>query len=164
MSKIFPSPLVPKLIPLLTVPPVDLTKALNRDDLTRNFNCDVPQYDTKAFFSFALAIRLAQSLISHIRQGDPEEIDLIQAFLKAEGLLHEHGKTDPRMPYIFAELLTDLDEYDYALDCLQNLRAVLALPSAAVSLAIFKVQRSHARRVCESHQGVNLRLSSYPAQ
>ena len=58
------------------------------------------------------------------------------------------------MPYIFAVLPIDLDEYDYALDNLRTLEAVLVVPSPAISLAISEVQQCRARRVLESHQGI----------
>ena len=78
----------------------------------------------------------------HLRRpqhGDPEETILIEAFLCAESLLHEQGTTDPRIPFLFAELLIRLDDYDYALDCLKNLEAMLATPSTDVTLAISKL-------------------------
>jgi hypothetical protein len=162
--------LVPKFgsIPVLPAPPVDLTKALNRADLTRNLDpdCDLAQYETKTFLDFALAIRRAKGIIFRMQRGvSSEEITLIHAFLKAEGLMHEHGKADPRMPYIFAELLTHLDEYDYALACLKNVEAVLVVPSISVSLSISEVQQSRARRARESRQGVNFQcFSSYTNQ
>jgi len=140
--------------PPVTVPPIDLTKALNRTDLT--FNLNLNRNDTMAFSSFARAIQMANRLIFRLlRPGDREETTLIRAFLEAEGLLHEHGPIDPRMPYIFAELLTSLDEYDYALDCLKTLEAALVIHSPDVTLAISEVQQFRARRVHQSHQGMN---------
>jgi len=87
---------------------------------------------------------------------DPEEDILIEAFLCAEDLLHEQGTSDPRIPYLFAELLIRLDDYDYALDCLKNLEARFVMPSTDVALAISKAQQLRTSRVDQSRQGVNL--------
>ena len=62
-------------------------------------------------------------------------------FLFAEGLLHEQGASDPRIPYLLAERLIRFDDYDYALDCLKNLEARLLMPSTVVALAISEAQQ-----------------------
>jgi hypothetical protein len=137
----------------LTVPPIDLNKALDRSDLTFNVNLD--QNDTALFSDFIGALRLAYSLVLRkSKAGDPDESTLIEQFLHAERLCHEQAKTDPRIPYLFAELLIRLDDFDYALDCLQALQATLTIPSHDVSLAISATQRRRADRIRESNQGV----------
>ena len=138
--------------PPLTVPPIDLKKTLSHADLTFNINLD--QNDTEIFSNFARAIQMAIRLtMRRPRPGDPDETTLIEAFLYAERLLCEQRTTDPRFPYLFAQLLIHLDDYHYALDCLKELEATLAMPSPDVSSAISDTQRLHADRVCKSQQG-----------
>jgi len=110
------------------------------------------------FSTFVRALKMTSRLtLRRPQHGDPEEVILTEAFLCAEDLLHEQGTSDPRIPYLFAELLICLDDYDYALDCLKNLEARFVMPSSTdVALAISKAQQLRTSRVDQSRQGVNL--------
>ena len=135
----------------LSVPPIDVTKALNRSDLMFNFNLE--QNDTVPFTNFVRAHKMVYDLASRRSQrGDPDETFLIEAFLCAERLFHAEGETDPRIPYLFAQLLICLDDYDYASSCLQNLEARLLIPSTDVTSAIAQTQQLRVGRVRQSHQ------------
>jgi hypothetical protein len=134
------------------VPPFDLTKPLSQEDLT--FNFDLRRNDTERFSSFARAVEVALRLVRRQPlRGDPGEVDLVEAFLHAERLFEEQTSTDPRIPYLFAELLIRLDDYDYSLNCLKVLEAMLKIPSPAVASAISAVQQMRAERVRTSQQG-----------
>ncbi len=136
----------------LSVPPIDLTKALDQSDLIFNFNLE--QNDTVPFTDFARASKMVYDLaFRRPKHGDPEETFLIEAFLCAERLFHEEGATDPRIPYLFAQLLIRLDDCDYALSCLQKLEASIAVPSTDVTSAISQTRQMRAERVGQSHQG-----------
>ena len=100
---------------------------------------------------------MAGLLAFHVSQpGDPDETVLVEAFLNSERFLHKHRATDPRIPYLFAELLVRLNNYDYAFDCLKNLEVTLAMPSTDINFAMAEVQRLGTRRVSQWHQGVVL--------
>ena len=138
----------------LPVPPIDLTKALDRGDLMFNFNLE--RNDTVPFTDFVCANKMVYDLASRRQKhGDPEETFLIEAFLSAERLFNEEGASDPRIPYLFAQLLIRLDDYDYALSCLENLEARLAIPSTDVTSAISKTRQLRAGRVEQSHQALS---------
>jgi hypothetical protein len=136
----------------LSVPPIALTKALDRSDLMFNFNLE--QNDTVPSTDFVRANKMVYDLASRRpKHRDPEETFLIEAFLCAERLFHEEGATDPRIPYLFAQLLIRLDDYDYALSCLQHLEASLLIPSTDVTAAISQTRQLRAGRVRQLHQG-----------
>jgi len=138
-----------------TVPPIDLTKALNQNDLT--FNVSLDQNDTVPFSQFVRVFKTAGDLaLRRPQHGDPDETFLVEAFLHSERLLLKHGAADPRIPYLFAELLVRLDDFDYALDCLKPLEVTLATPSTHVTFAMTEVQRLRTNRVNQSHQGMVL--------
>ncbi|KAG5636418.1 hypothetical protein H0H81_008128 [Sphagnurus paluster] len=86
---------------------------------------------------------------------------LVLAFLRAEAVYKSHWKQDPRIAYLFSDLLVRLDAFEYALEVLHELFAQLAEPGPLVAEAIAYVEKLRLERVEQSKRS-NFDQSSTP--
>lgn len=131
--------------------PLDLTKPLVEADFTTNV--DLAKPDTSIFERFARAYKQAVELRIRSGHGPSEEPFLVLAFLQTETSYEFNRTTDPRIPYLFAELLLKLEEYAYPIHVLEELASQLPVESPYIRRVIEGAQHAHVRRIESSQMG-----------